>query len=163
MPPVQLSYRGLGEAVIAVSYGPALTLGGFYLQAGRLSLGCLLASMLPALLILALALANEVPDYYGDRLVGKRNVIVRVGRRGAACIYAVVTALCFGLVAGGLFAGWFPPLLWLALLFVPLAIGNGFLALRDCERPARFLRVIRGTIFMYVLVNAVAISSYVAR
>lgn len=163
LPPVRLSYRGLGEAVIAVSYGPGLTLGGFYLQAGRLSWTCLLASMLPGLLILALALANEVPDYYGDRLVGKRNLIVRMGRRGGAWLYAGVMALCFGLMVGGLLVGWFPPMLGFAVSFVPLAFGNGLLAIRECEAPARFVRAIRGTVFLYVLVNAVAISSYIAK
>lgn len=159
-PPVHLSYRGLGETVIAGAYGPGLTLGAFYLQTGRLSPAPALASLLPALLIFALALANEVPDYYGDRLVGKRNLIVRIGRRGAARLYAIVLALCFGLIVAGLLAGVFPPLLWLCLLLVPLAVRNAILAARYCEAPPAFCRVIDGTILLYALAGLVGIASY---
>ncbi|KKL99052.1 hypothetical protein LCGC14_1818310, partial [marine sediment metagenome] len=88
MPPMSFSYRGLGETVIAIGYGPGLTLGGFYLQTGELSWSAALASTVPALAVFAMALANEVPDWHGDRLVGKRNLIVRIGRRRAAVLYA---------------------------------------------------------------------------
>ncbi|MDP6438498.1 MAG: prenyltransferase [Candidatus Brocadiia bacterium] len=163
MPPVHLSYRGLGELVIAISYGPGLVLGAFWLQTRRLSPAALLASALPALLILALALANEVPDYRGDSLVGKRNIVVRMGRRGATRLYLLATAMCFALIGAGVVCGWFPPLLGLAFLFAPLALHSAVLALRECEKPARFIQVIRRAILLYVLVDAVAIFSYLVR
>ncbi|MBI2437750.1 MAG: prenyltransferase [Lentisphaerae bacterium] len=160
-PGVHLSYRGLGETVITLSYGCGLTLGGYYLQAGRLSWSCVWASLLPALLILAMTLANEVPDYHGDRLVGKRNIVVRIGQRGAARLYGIVTALCFILLLIGLLAGIYPPLLGWAFLLVPLAFANGLAALRLYDAPLRFCRVIRGAILQYVLITLLAALSYV--
>ncbi len=161
MPPVRLSYRGLGEAVIAISYGPGLTLGSFYLQTGHLSWTCMQASLLPMLLILALSLANEVPDFYGDRLVGKRNLIVRVGRKKGVYLYGTTVVLCFALIAVGVFTGSFPRLLWFGLVLVPLALWNGLLAVRECQTPVRFVGVIRGTMLLYVLINTIAILGYV--
>lgn len=161
IPPVQLSYRGFGETVITLSYGFGLTLGSYYLQTGRLSWLCVWAALLPVLLILAMTLANEVPDYYGDRLVGKRNIVVRIGRAGAVRLYAIVTGLCFGLLLIGLLAGLYPPLLALAFLLAPLALVNGRTAWKHYAAPARFGGVIRGAILQYVLITLLAIVSYV--
>ena len=58
MPPINLSYRGLGETVIAIAYGPGLTLGSFYLQTGRLGWMPILASAVPGLGMFAMALAK---------------------------------------------------------------------------------------------------------
>jgi len=160
LPPVYLSYRGFGETVIALSYGPGLALGGFFLQAGRLSWGCAFASLLPAALLFALALANEIPDFYGDRLVGKRNIIVRLGRKRSAQLYGLVTALSFVLLAAGLLTGRFPALLALGFALVPLAWQNVRVALRHYDSPAGFLPVIWGSILLYALINILAIAGY---
>ena len=86
-PPIRWSYRGLGETVIALSYGPWMVLGSLYLHTGAVSWGAFLASLVPALLIMALAVVNAIPDFHQDRLVGKRNLVVRLGRAaGSGCI-----------------------------------------------------------------------------
>jgi len=160
MPPLRLTYRGLGETVIALSYGPGLTLGGYWLQARSLSWQAAAASLLPGLLIFALAVANEIPDYYGDRLVGKRNIAVRLGRKGTARLYALATAACFACLAAGVTGGAYPRLLGLALLLAPVAVANAVAALRYYDSPHAYRRVIRGAILLYVLLNALAAVSY---
>ena len=80
-PPIRWSYRGLGELVIALSYGPWMVLGSLYLHTRALSWGALAASFVPGLLIMSLAVVNAIPDYHQDLLVGKRNLVVRLGRR----------------------------------------------------------------------------------
>ena len=75
-----------GELVIALSYGPWMVLGSLYLHARALSWGAFAASFVPGLLIMSLAVVNAIPDYHQDLLVGKRNLVVRLGRarrRGA--------------------------------------------------------------------------------
>ena len=84
-PPIRWSYRGLGELVIALSYGPWMVLGSLYLHTGALSWGAFWASLVPGCLIMALAVVNAIPDFHQDRLVGKRNLVVRLGRRRAVC------------------------------------------------------------------------------
>ncbi|MBI2440494.1 MAG: prenyltransferase [Lentisphaerae bacterium] len=159
-PGVHLSYRGLGETVITISYGCGLTLGGYYLQAGGLSWSCVWASLLPALLILAMTLANEVPDYHGSQLVGKRNIVVRLGRLGAAWAYCLVTASAFLLLLAGLLSGIYPALLGWAFLLAPFALVNSRAALRLYEAPVSFCRVIRGAMLQYVLITLLAAVSY---
>ena len=80
-PPIRWAYRGLGELVIALSYGPWMVLGSVYLYTRAVSWGALIASLVPGLLIMALAVVNAIPDFPpkkkknaaagGDRLVGK--------------------------------------------------------------------------------------------
>ena len=62
-PPIRWAYRGLGELVIALSYGPWMVLGSVYLYTGALSWGALVASLVPGLLIMALAVVNAIPDF----------------------------------------------------------------------------------------------------
>ena len=161
MPPIRLSHRGLGEAAIAVGYGPGLTLGGFYLLTGRLSWQVALVSLVPGLAMFATALANEVPDYYGDRLVGKRNLIVRAGRRRGVILCGAVMALWFGLIASQVLLGVFPPVLGLSLLLIPMVFTSVRYGLKHCEAPHLYVRVIRTMILVFVIANTLAILSYV--
>jgi len=79
-PPIRWAYRGLGELVIALSYGPWMVLGSLYLHTRQLSWPALAVSLVPGFLIMGLAVVNAIPDFHQDRLVGKRNLVVRLGR-----------------------------------------------------------------------------------
>ena len=86
-PPIRWAYRGLGELVIALSYGPWMVLGSLYLHTQKLSWQALAVSLVPGCLIMGLAVVNAIPDFHQDRLVGKRNLVVRLGRRRAVFLY----------------------------------------------------------------------------
>ncbi len=163
MPPIHFSYRGLGETVIAVSYGPGLTLGGFYLQTGRLSLAALVVSLVPGLLMFAMALANEVPDYFGDRLVGKKNLIVRLGARNGVVLYGVVMAFWFVLLVLGLILKIFPLAIGLCFLLLPVVLGNVRYGLKHYDTPALYVRVVRRTILIFIAIHIVTVTSYFLR
>src|SRR5215468_703957 len=108
-PPVRWSYRGLGEVVIALAYGPWMVLGSLFLHTGSVSWGAALASLVPGSLIMALAVVNAIPDFHQDRLVGKRNLVVRFGRRRAVWLYLGLAAAGVTVAAAGVAAGVFPP------------------------------------------------------
>src|SRR4029450_4890161 len=115
-PPIRWSYRGLGEAVIALSYGPWMVLGSLYLHTRTLDAGAFVASLLPGLLIMALAVVNAIPDFHQDRLVGKRNLVVRLGRRRAVTLYLALAAAGLAVVPIGVALGAFPAATLAALL-----------------------------------------------
>ena len=129
-PPIRWSYRGLGEAVIALAYGPWMVLGSFYLHSREISWSALLASLVPGLLIMALAVVNAIPDFHQDRLVGKRNLVVRLGRERAVWLYLLLAASGLLLVAVGVALGAFPAACLAALLALPLLIASGRCAVR---------------------------------
>ncbi len=153
-PPIRWAYRGLGETVIALSYGPWMVLGSLYLHAGRLAWGALLASLVPGFLIMALAVVNAIPDFHQDRLVGKRNLVVRVGRARAVWLYLGLASGALLVAAVGVVAGVFP---WVALATlgaVPFLVKSARAARGTYEQPRRFIPAIRSIVTCYVVAVA---------
>jgi 1,4-dihydroxy-2-naphthoate octaprenyltransferase len=150
-PPIRWAYRGLGEAVIALSYGPWMVLGSLYLHTRALSWGALWASLVPGLLIMALAVVNAIPDYHQDRLVGKRNLVVRLGRRRGVWLYLALAAAGLLSAVAGVVAGVFPVASLAALLALPLLVSSARTAVRSYEAPRQFVPAIRAIVGCYAV------------
>jgi 1,4-dihydroxy-2-naphthoate octaprenyltransferase len=153
-PPIRWAYRGLGEAVIALSYGPWMVLGSLYLHTGSVSWGALWASLVPGFLIMALAVVNAIPDYHQDRLVGKRNLVVRLGRKRGVWLYLALAAAGLAVAAIGVAAGVFPVACLAALLALPLLIQSARLGVRTYESPRQFVPAIRAVVGCYLVAVA---------
>jgi 1,4-dihydroxy-2-naphthoate polyprenyltransferase len=149
-PPIRWAYRGLGELVIALSYGPWMVLGSLYLHTRALSAGALYASLVPGFLIMALAVVNAIPDYHQDRLVGKRNLVVRLGRRRAVRLYLTLAATGLLVAGGGVIAGIFPFPCLAALFALPLLVASGKSAVRTYESPREFIPAVRSIVSCYM-------------
>jgi 1,4-dihydroxy-2-naphthoate octaprenyltransferase len=150
-PPIRWAYRGLGETVIALSYGPWMVLGSLYLHTGRFSWGALWASLVPGLLIMALAVVNAIPDYHQDRLVGKRNLVVRLGRKRGVRLYVALAAAGLAVGAIGVAAGVFPVACLAALLAIPLLVQSARVGVRTYESPRQFVPAIRAVVTCYLV------------
>lgn len=150
-PPIRWSYRGLGETVIALSYGPAMVLGSLYLQTRSISFGALWASLVPGFLVMALAVVNAIPDFQQDRLVGKRNLVVRLGRRRAVWLYVALAGAALLAAAAGAAAGEFPKPCWAALLALPLLVVSARRAFSSYESARRFVPAIGSLLACYVI------------
>jgi 1,4-dihydroxy-2-naphthoate octaprenyltransferase len=150
-PPIRWAYRGLGETVIALSYGPWMVLGSLYLHTRELSWGAFWASLVPGFLIMALAVVNAIPDFHQDRLVGKRNLVVRLGRRRGVVLYVSLAAAGLSVVAVGVAAGVFPVVCLGALLSLPLLVASARIARDTYESPRQFVPAIRSVVGCYVI------------
>jgi len=153
-PPIRWAYRGLGELVIGLSYGPWMVLGSLYLHTGGVSWPALGASLLPGLLIMALAVVNAIPDFHQDRLVGKRNLVVRLGRRRAVWLYTALAAAGLATPVFGVVAGVFPPACLLSLLALPLLVMSARSALGAYESPRKLVPAARDMVACYLLAVA---------
>jgi 1,4-dihydroxy-2-naphthoate octaprenyltransferase len=153
-PPIRWSYRGLGEAVIGLAYGPWMVLGSLYLHSRALSWPAFLASLLPGLTIMSLAVVNAIPDFHQDRLVGKRNLVVRVGRARAVTLYVALAAAGLAVVPAGVAAGVFPRACLAALLAIPLLAASASRARASYEQPRRFVPAVRSIVACYVVAVA---------
>lgn len=122
--PVQWSYRGLGEIAIWFSCGWLATITGYYLQTGHIGLVATLASLPGATSVFLLILINEIPDINSDRLVGKRNLAVRLGKEKAATLYSILLILCFLNIIVITFFGVPPISALLSLVLIPFIILN---------------------------------------
>ena len=150
-PPIRWAYRGLGELMIGLSYGPWMTLGSLYLLAHRLSRDAVLASFVPGLLIMSLAVANNIPDFHQDRLVGKRNLVVRLGRRFGVFLYLALASAALVVLAVGAGEGVFPPASFAGLLAAPLLVSSAGVAIRAYETPRPFVRAIQSVVLAYLI------------
>jgi 1,4-dihydroxy-2-naphthoate octaprenyltransferase len=149
-PPIRWAYRGLGELVIALSYGPWMVLGSVYLYTGAVSWGALWASLVPGFLIMSLAVVNAIPDFHQDRLVGKRNLVVRLGRRRAVWLYLALAGAGLATVPLGVAMRVFPPACLTALLALPLLVASARRAFTTFESPRLFVPAIRSIVRCYL-------------
>ena len=148
-PPIRWAYRGLGETVIGLSYGPWMVLGSLYLYTHALSWAALFASLVPGLLITALAVVNAIPDFHQDRLVGKRNLVVRLGRRAAVGLYLTLAGAALVVVVLGVALGEFPKGCLAALGALPLIVVSGRRAILTYESPREFIPAVRSIVSAY--------------
>ena len=150
-PPIRWVYRGLGETVIAVSYGPAMVLGSLYLQTQQVPVGAFWASLIPGFLIMALAVVNAIPDFHQDRLVGKRNLVVRIGRRRGVWLYLALAGSGLSVASIGAAVGEFPLPCLAALLALPLLLLSARRAFASYESALRFRPAIGSILACYVV------------
>ncbi len=122
--PIQLSYRGWGEIAIWFSCGWLATITGYYLQTGHLDTVATLAAFPGATSIFLVILINEIPDINSDRLAGKNNLAVRLGREKAGILYIALLILCYLNIVAIVFFGVPPLSAILSVILIPLIIWN---------------------------------------
>jgi 1,4-dihydroxy-2-naphthoate octaprenyltransferase len=158
-PPIRWVYRGMGEAMIGLSYGPWMVLGSLHLQTHRFSPEALAASLVPGLLIMSLAVVNAIPDFHQDRLVGKRNIVVRVGRRNGVLVYLGLSLCGLLIPVLGAALGWFPKWTALTLGALPFWIKSRKEALLHFDTPLDFVPAVRYIVLCYLTATSLFTAS----
>jgi len=120
--PFNFASRGIGEALVGINFGALMTLGAYYIQAQELSLEPLIAAIPISLLIAAVLYINEFPDYEADKEVGKKTLVVRLGRSRAVFGYALMMLGAYVATVISAVMGITPIQTFLALLPLPLAV-----------------------------------------
>lgn len=158
-PPLRLKYIGLGEAVIFLSYGPLMILGSYYIQSLKVDDIAIFISLIPGVLILSLAILNEIPDYYQDMLSGKRNIVVRLGRKKGAILYMTTLLFSYVIIVLWVAINVLPWPSLFALLSLPLALKAGASVRQYYDEPAKLLSAINNTTLSYMAINTILIIS----
>jgi 1,4-dihydroxy-2-naphthoate octaprenyltransferase len=94
-PPLRLHSTGLGEIVSTLLVAGLVPLTGFYLQRGTIELLPVVAIIPLLCLQFCMLVAVEFPDVEGDKLVGKRTLVVQLGVERAARLYLVVLCAAY--------------------------------------------------------------------
>lgn len=122
-PPLKLAYRGLGELIIGVIFGPLLMAGVFYSCAGCLSEEIFWISIPVGLLVLNILYTHSFIDKAGDAECGKMTFALLLGSDRAGLIAAFIfNLLPFIMIAAAVIAGVLHPLYLLVLLILPRAV-----------------------------------------
>jgi len=122
--PFRWSYHGLGEVAIWFSCGWLATFSGYYLQTGQFDLVTTLAALPGATSVFLVILMNEVPDITSDRLSGKNNLAVKLGRNKAIILYITLLILCYLNIIVITFFGVPQISAYLSIILIPIIIWN---------------------------------------
>lgn len=87
VPPLKLSYRGLGEIDVGITHSFYIVLAGFLLQSPKLNIILPWLVSIPLFFAIfgAIILAG-FPDYEADKKIGKKTLTVILGQRKASLI-----------------------------------------------------------------------------
>ena len=98
---------------------PMLVLGAAGVVLGaRLDATALTVSTIGLLLVSELLLINQIPDADADRKVGRRHLVITLGKTAAARLVGLLLLGSYGILEAAIWIGWLP--LWTALAFAPL-------------------------------------------
>ncbi len=131
MPPLRLSYRGLGEVLQGLVMGPLMAAEAWVVATGRLDARAFAVGIPFGLVELAMGLSHNIVDREDDARAGKRTLVVKIGAATAAWIaYVAVAASVLSLVLLAAL-GVLPRGAGLvALVLLPLAVRAGRLTVR---------------------------------
>jgi len=126
-----LARVGIGEITAGFGLGAGPVLGSALVQDGSWSRAAIAASIPAFFMTFNLLLLNEFPDEDADRVGGRKNLVILLGRRPAALLYAAAAIATPISIAVSVVVGWLPPFalagtLPSLLLFKPLqwAVGD---------------------------------------
>ena len=77
--PLALSYTGLADFFVLIFFGPIATSGTFYLLTGQWWIEAFGLGFAPGLIAVAILTANNLRDYWTDKKVNKKTLVVRFG------------------------------------------------------------------------------------
>ena len=129
MPPLKLSYRGLGEVTVAIVAGPLLAEQAWLMATGSFDARALWIGVPFGLLELSMALMHGICDRLKDAEVGKRTLIVRIGDRSAAIAHVLALVAAFASLVLLVALRLLPTAGLLALAAFPLAVRSARMAL----------------------------------
>jgi 1,4-dihydroxy-2-naphthoate octaprenyltransferase len=121
-PPLKLQYHGAGEVLVGVIFGPVLVFGSYFVQAHRVDLLPVVASVPFGLFVSAFLLVNEMPEWQSDPKGGKQTVPSRVGLENSMKIYVGMMAAGYAWIVVAVALRFLPPLALLGLASLPLGL-----------------------------------------
>jgi 1,4-dihydroxy-2-naphthoate octaprenyltransferase len=137
-PPLRLSYRGLGELLIGLLFGPTVMAGVFYAACGTFERSVLFVSIPVGLFVANIVYTHAILDYEPDRAVGKMTLAVRLKdkkRMLRALFLLLLTA--FVSVISGVVSGALSAYCLFSLLTLPMAVGLFRLMIAFVRDPGR--------------------------
>jgi len=115
-PPLRLGYRGLGEVICFITFGPLAIAAAYYSQAQKFSAECVFPAFFVGLTTALILFCSHFHQLDDDQAAGKLSPIVRLGTAKGAAV--LVAALIFLYLATGvaIAARWVPwGCLWIYL------------------------------------------------
>lgn len=154
--PFQLSYNGLGEAVIFLLFGPVLVMGGYFIQTQIFpDFKSFMLSLPFGFFTISILFANELPDFFTDLLVKKLNWVNLVGQKWAFLLYYFLVFLGFFSIILNILFGYLGPISYIIFLFLFLSIRAADILRRHYQNKTQLVESCKITIAVHSLVSLV--------
>jgi 1,4-dihydroxy-2-naphthoate polyprenyltransferase len=121
-PPLMLNYRGLGETMLFLAFGPMIVVGVDMVLTGRFGWEALLLSIVPGVFTMNVGVVSNTFDYLDDIKSGKRTISVRFGQPATVRLIAIGSVIAYLCVILGVVFKLLPVWTLLVLLTIPLAV-----------------------------------------
>lgn len=114
----------VGEFVTGMNFGPLMSMGGYFILAGRFNLLSTVAGIVPGILVGNLLFLNEFPDVSADKAVGRKNIVIKMGTEFSAKIYSFLIGLTYTWIIICVILRWMPITVLVTLVTLPMAINT---------------------------------------
>lgn len=165
-PPLRFAYRGIGELIVGINFGPVMTLGAYYVQTKSFAWEPLLASIPVGLLIAAVLWINEFPDMEADNAVGKKTLVLRLGYSRSIAVYTGMVVTSYALIILYALLQVFSPIpitslsSLIALLSLPFAMKAVRILRANYKDPHAIIPANANTIFLHLTFGVLAILGF---
>ena len=121
--PLKLGFRGLGELVIFLMFGPMMMTGVYYATTGMVDMKITWLSIAVGLLVTNIVYSHSVLDSIPDAKMGKKTMahLVKTGK-GQIALSAVINVMPYLMVVAGVVLGQLHPAYLAVLLVSPVSV-----------------------------------------
>ncbi len=148
-----LAASGFGELTIFLNFGILPVLGSYYVQSRMISPDAFLLSLPVGSLITAVLYINQFPDYAADKATGKKNLVVRLGRKRARWGYVALIIFAYIMIVILIIMKIVPLRGVFSFFTIPLALLSSSHILRFYENTKKLVPAIPSTIFLHLAVG----------
>jgi 1,4-dihydroxy-2-naphthoate polyprenyltransferase len=120
-PPIMLNYRGLGETMLFLAFGPMIVVGVYMVLTGLFSPEALIVSLVPGVFTMNIGVVSNTFDYLDDIKSGKRTFSVRFGQQAAVRLIMIGTLVAYLAIIIGAALQVLPVWTLLVLITIPLS------------------------------------------
>lgn len=154
--PLRFSYRMSGELIIFLLFGPALVMGGYFIQSGIFpDIKSLLLSLPFGFFTAAILFVNEVPDFTQDKNAGKHTWVNFCGPQNAYLVYGLIMLSGFFAIAIGITRGYLGPIAYLSFIFIFLSVKAVKILKRDFIDKIKLIKSSRLTILIQAAIGII--------
>jgi 1,4-dihydroxy-2-naphthoate octaprenyltransferase len=129
--PFRFSYRGLGELLVGVMFGPLLMVGVYYASCGALTPAIWIVSIPVGMLVANILYTHSIMDYEPDKRIGKMTLAVLLNnKRSMIAVSALFIYLPYLFILTGALNGDLPLGYLVVFLTLPMAVGLFYLLIQ---------------------------------
>lgn len=151
--PIQIGYGSFGELATGIGFGPIMVMGSYYVQAQNLPIKAFWISIPVGILIALVLFINEFPDYAADKSVGKRTLVVILGKKRAVILYHILLACVYLAVALLVIFRFLPVMALVVFLSLPLALKAYMVSKNNFDKVYELLTANASTIGLHAIIG----------